>query len=198
MPKTLGILPGCHDHDHASWYIGPVGHHRDSDLNERSNWAVMIARYREIDPEEHDHEIHRFGHWGVGWVEECAYRPGSAVAAAADEMRASLDAHPILDEDAHSALESEEVSEAWDSWQCREVRQDIVRELVSRIDPSEPADDDMTADEIEEWLDGMTDDQLWELVRECEIRDGALVIRPRDIACAADALIASQATDPTE
>lgn len=192
--KTLAILPGCSSHEHASWYIGPCGVHRDSDTIARSNWDVMLARYREIDPEERDHEVHRFGHWAVGWVEECAYRPGSDVARAADEMRTSLDAYPILSDDHHSELESVEGTEAWDSWQCREVRRDIAKELVSRIDPDDVSDDNMTADEIEAWLDGLSSDAIWEAVNRehsGETDEGILRIRPRDIERAADALIAS-------
>jgi hypothetical protein len=149
----------------------------------------MLARYHEIDPDELDHEVHRFGHFAVGWIEEVAYRPGSAVAAAADKMRQALDSYAILDEMDHSELEFEEVLESWDSWQAREVRRDIVRELVSRIDPEDPTD--MSADdEIEEWLDTVDDETLGDLVHDRgEIYDGALHLSKHDIANAATALV---------
>lgn len=189
--KLLRILPGCSDHEHASWFIGPVGHHRDSDLIEESNWQVMLARYREIDPDERDHEIHRFGHWGVGWIEEVAYRPGSAVERAADAMRKALDGYPILDEMHHSMLEYEAVGEAWTSWQCDEVRRELITEFTSRANVDDPSD--ATADEIEEWIEGLSSDVLWDLMHDRgEITDGAMHFHKRDFERAADALIANE------
>jgi hypothetical protein len=105
--KTLSILPGCDDHEHATWLIGPVGHHRDSDTVEEANWQCVTERFAELDPEQSTWEIHRFGHWAVGWVEEIAYVPGSAVARAAAEFRRRLDNYPVLDEMRLEWLESE-------------------------------------------------------------------------------------------
>lgn len=105
--KTLSLLPNVsHDHPQADWFIGPCGHHRDSELIAESNWDVMLASFSEADPERADHEVHRFGHWAVGWVEEVTYRPGSKVAEVADKLRDSLDDYPILSESHHSALET--------------------------------------------------------------------------------------------
>jgi len=195
--KTLAILPGGHDHDHAQWLIGPVGHHRDSDLVEESNWQTMLASYREIDPEELDHEVHRFGHFAVGWVEEIAYRPGSAVAVEADRLRERLEGYPILDEDHHSMLESEAVDQCWSDWQAREVRQQVTRVLQGRCTLACLASDDeectcereARADAIEEQVDAVSDDRLWEVTHELgETYDGSLHLSARDIEAIADAI----------
>lgn len=105
--KTVSVLPGCSDHEHADWLIGPVGVHRDSDPVDRSNWETVIDAYDQADPDGTDHEILHFGHWAVGWVEEVAYRPGSKCAELADEFRERLEAYPILDERRYSLLELE-------------------------------------------------------------------------------------------
>lgn len=130
--KTLALLPGGRSHEHAAWLIGPVGQSRDSDLVETSNWHVATAGLHALDPEGIDHEIHRFGHWAVGWIEEIATRPGSACAALADELREALAEYPFLDEDHHSALEYEAVYEAWDTWQCRDVKREVGKVINGR------------------------------------------------------------------
>jgi hypothetical protein len=106
--KTLRNMPGGYGHEHAEWLIGPVGQHRDSDAIERSNFEVTTTRLNEIDPEGNDHEVHHFGHFAVGWVEEIATRPGSPCAALADDIRAQLEGYAILDEMHCSQLEAEE------------------------------------------------------------------------------------------
>lgn len=108
-PKTLALLPGCSNHEHRNWLIGPVGHHRDSDTVEESNWQVMLDAMSDADPSGENYEVHRFGHWAVGWVEEIAARPGSKCAALAAELRERLDNYPLLDEEHHADLESEDL-----------------------------------------------------------------------------------------
>lgn len=174
--------------DRGEWLIGPVGVHRDSDSIAESNWRVVVAEFSKLDPDGLDHEVYRFGHWAVGWVEEIAYRPGSPIAKRADEIRESLAGYSILDDDDHTSLECEQVDENWASWQEREVRRDLLAEFVSRI--SEP--DDMTADELEEWIDGIDGDLLWDVVRDLgDICDGSLHLSKSDISKAADALLES-------
>ena len=196
--KTLAILPGGRDHEHAAWFIGPVGHHRDSDLVEESNWDTMIAAYRAIDPDEQDHEVHRFGHFAVGWVEEIAYRPGSAVAAEADRLRARLEDYPILDDDAHSQMECDAASEAWSSWQSREVRRDITKVLLACDQECteacmSSADELCTCDREaryamrEDIVDAFDDLRLHEIVTSnAELYDGHYHVRDTDIRKAAD------------
>lgn len=104
QPKTLALLPGGARHEHHDWLIGPVGHSRDSDSVEESNWEAMLEAYSAADPEGSNYEVHRFGHWAVGWIEEVAVRPGSRCADVAAELRARLEVYPILDEHRYSRL----------------------------------------------------------------------------------------------
>ena len=142
----------------AEWLIGPVGQTRDSDSISESNWRVVIREMRVLDPEEQDHEILRFGHFACGWVEEIATRPGSACAEYAASARKALDQYPILDDDDHSELEAEQVSANLPQIMS-ELRRDLIKEFTRRnaIDPS---DDDMSEDEITDWIEGMADDDL--------------------------------------
>lgn len=118
-----GSLTSDHD-EHADWITGPVGRHRDSDLIDETNWDYTIARMREVDPEQDDHEVIRFRHFAVGWIDELATRPGSRCAEIAQEIRGQLDVYPILDEHAHSDRELDRESENWP---------DIMRDVRSSI-----------------------------------------------------------------
>lgn len=104
-PKTLGILPGCARHEHAHWHLAPCARHRDSDTVEESNFQVQLAAFAHADPAGTTYEVHRFGHWAVGWIEEVAVQPDSSVAALAAEFRTRLSHHPILDEEHLASLE---------------------------------------------------------------------------------------------
>lgn len=169
---TLGSLPGGSTEDHADWLIGPVGQHRDSDSIEESNFRVVIKAFQAIDPDENDHEVHRFGHFAVGWVEEIATRPGSACAALAQELRDQLDGYAILDEHDHSELESEQVSENM-SEIMSELRRDLKRVYLKRHERN-PESDDASEDEITDSLDEISDDDLLAVAADhaTEQRDG--------------------------
>lgn len=134
LTKTLSLLPGCSEHDHATWLIGPCGVHRDSDSRERGNWIALIRALDAIDPDGNDHEVHRFGHWAVGWVEEMATRPESACFVEAEAIADALTEYPVVSDDVLSEVESEDEAEAWGSYARREFCQMIDR-VVSQIDP---------------------------------------------------------------
>lgn len=108
MQKLVKHLPNCSDHERANWYIGPVGHHRDSDAVEESNWQHVCIEFLVIDPDGFDHTILRFGHWAVGWVEEIAYRPGSKVAELAAAFKSQLESYPLLNEEIYAELEHDD------------------------------------------------------------------------------------------
>ena len=171
MTKTLALLPGGSLHEHAEWLIGPVGQHRDSDSIEESNFRVAVAAFVALDPNERDHEVHRFGHWAVGWIEEIATRPGSACAKLANEMREQLKSYSILDDDDHSALEAEQVDANLPAIMS-DLRRDLVKEFAKRQDPDDPTD--ATIDEITDALDEMSDDALLGVAADhvTEQRDG--------------------------
>lgn len=146
--KTLKVLPGCSDHPHGDWLIGPVGHTRDSDLLAESNWHTVTEAYLALDPEGLDHEVHRFGHWACGWVEEVAYRPGSAVALMADRFRARLDDYPILDE---SDLETREMAAVDDNW--HEIARDLKRALQTHYEREQGGWTEDHADRLDDLSD---------------------------------------------
>lgn len=197
---TLADLPGGDRQEHADWLIGPVGRHRDSDLIERSNWQVVTECFSALDPDGADHDVHRFGHFAVGWIEEIAYRPGSAVAAAADEIRASLASYPILDEHAHSALETEALDENMPAI-LSDLRRDLLTEFRARR--AEAIADGQTEghaddDELTEWLDGFSDDLLWTLARDLGEQHADWISWRHSIDEIADALLADDSTAEEE
>ena len=102
--------------DRQAWLVAPVGITRDSEPGDylTSNWHVLCAELSENHgPEGGSWEIHRFGHWGPGWFEIVLLRPGSKAADYGQEVEASLEDYPILDEEDHSEREFEAISEAW-------------------------------------------------------------------------------------
>jgi len=106
-PRGLG-LPNRQD-----WLVGPCGQTRDSDCLEQSNWGVLLAALEVRDPDGEDHEIHRFGHWGPGWVEIVIIRPGTPAEAEAQRCEDGLAEYPILDEMDFSEREDEAAQELW-------------------------------------------------------------------------------------
>lgn len=125
-------------------WITIVGQHRDSDILERSNYRVIVRGMRERFPDSV--EEHRFGHWAVGWVEECFIDSTNEEAcAAAFEWHESLEGYPVADDSDHSDLEFEERCNSWDSWGRREFLRAIEKHFKG-IDLSIP---DETLDEWE-------------------------------------------------
>lgn len=190
---TLAKLPGGTYHEHTTWIIGPVGVHRDSDSIARSNFAVACARLVTLDPDEVDHEVHRFGHFAVGWVEEIATRPGSPCAKLADEMRASLESYPILDDDHHSEVEAEDVSEAWPS-----IASGLRRSLTDSVDllRHEYVDSESwpDLDGVRDHLDSLTDGQLAGLASGLgEASDGWIRYSASDLRGMAEDVVNSEA-----
>lgn len=196
-PSSFG-LSSRHEHYadmFRTWSLGPVIEHRDSDVISRAN-AASLRAYLESRPELADDWCATgASHWAVGHVDHLSFRALNDDGTPSEMLRIMLawnemlQEYPIADDDLHSTMECDEVSRSWDSWQARDVRRDIVKELVSRI-PESPSDDDMTADEIEAWLDEVSDERLWDLVHDRgEIYDGSLHLSSRDIEAAANALV---------
>lgn len=111
------------------WYP-VVGHSRDSDDLEESNYQTALARLQAIEePTEWAHdgppvlEI-RESHWAVGWVEwigihkdaEDALREG-------DKIREELEGYPVLDDDDFSRREWEHAETIWR--ECYSARERI-------------------------------------------------------------------------
>ena len=86
-----------------------IGQNRDATLLPRSNWAVVVADMKKRFP--NDVEVIRFGHWGVGWVEEFFVRLWDAqgqitpAAEAGLEWMKGLEEYPIADGDHYYEME---------------------------------------------------------------------------------------------
>lgn len=99
--------------DRQDWIVAPCLQTRDSGPREQSNFAVQ----EKILAEKGACEIHRFGHWGPGWVEILLCEP-----ALADEVDAIGDAlayYPVLDDSDLSERESEQENLEWDKYAVR-------------------------------------------------------------------------------
>jgi hypothetical protein len=92
--------------EHADWLVA-LGQHRDSDDVDRSNWAVITEDFEQRF-EGDDWTIERFSNWAVGWTEALLVKPGTPVAAAAQEWADRLERYPIADEEHHMMLEYDE------------------------------------------------------------------------------------------
>ena len=91
------------------WYAAPVGHSRDSDTVESSNWEVQLERI----PESETVQVVREGHWAVGWVEWLAIHESDRGALEeAERVGDKLEDHPVLDEEHHSQLEWKTMEES--------------------------------------------------------------------------------------
>ena len=109
---------GCADQQ--DWLVAPCSITRDSEALSRANWQSMLAMLAEVDPDEKDHETHRFGHWGPGWFEIVLVRPESAAAGAMEECARKLDNYPVISDVPLSAVEHDDENESWRNYDGRE------------------------------------------------------------------------------
>lgn len=111
------------------WFVF-LGQHRDSDTITRSNFEVGLAAVRKAmspdsvpnDPDESATvQVVRESHWAVGWVEWIAIHESDTDALkVADELVASLEDYPVLNEEHLSNLEYTEASDYWRRASIRE------------------------------------------------------------------------------
>ncbi len=102
------------------WFIA-AAQHRDSDCLTRSNFrsfkAALAAQPAIAGWSSDDvggYTVESFNHWAVGWVEYLLINPECKLAVGlAEELRASLEDYPVLDENDFSQLESDEANEVW-------------------------------------------------------------------------------------
>lgn len=133
---TRGL--GCDDRQ--DWLVAPCAQTRDSDCLESSNFATLDHALTEVDPSGDDHETHRFGHWGPGWIEIILVRPGSKAAGVAQECADALVDYPVLDDDDFSERETEEANHVWAD--CYSVKERIayIREHQNQFEAHSLAD----------------------------------------------------------
>ena len=108
--KGLHLTDG---EDRDDWLVAPIILTRDSDALSRSNWRVVLAALQRAAGESEDIEVHRFGHWGCGWLEICLIRPGTTAQKEADRWKRKLEDYPIASEDDLSREEAEEADLTW-------------------------------------------------------------------------------------
>lgn len=108
--------------DRQEWIVAPVMRTRDSGPRSESNFASALASFG---GESDTVEIHRFSHWGPGWIEILLVAPEHA--RTVQEITCALESYPILDESDLSMRESEATFEAWITFGFREwlARQDL-------------------------------------------------------------------------
>ena len=97
--------------DHANMF-NFMGQSRDSDALERSNF---ICGLEALGGESDSVQVHRFGHWAVGWIEEIMIDPADKIAVTkADEILCALENYPVVNEEHFCALENEEAESYWE------------------------------------------------------------------------------------
>lgn len=189
-PRSIdGYGFGARIPDMADWFVGPVGHHRDSDLVTESNWNTALQRIRAVGEEGVDWIYIRFGHFLADWVEEIGTRPGTPCAQVADEIKTQLEIYPILDEDDLREREAEKIQKNWHSI-CYVLKYDLKQYCRA------------------EWVDwGDTEDDLVDDLDDCgdlgaaahgigEESDGWISYSHSDIAIIADRLASILGYDP--
>ncbi|MCP4113797.1 MAG: hypothetical protein GY737_00045 [Desulfobacteraceae bacterium] len=116
--------------DRGEWLVVPVIQTRDSEPLEESNFAAALEI---LGGEDHFVEVHRFGHWGPGWIEIIIVHPYAQLsdrryvtfANLAEEIERRLADYPVLDEEDLCERESEAAGESWNCWGRRELESKV-------------------------------------------------------------------------
>lgn len=129
-----------------------LGHHRDSDNLDNSNFDCGL---KAIGGESETVIVVTENHWAVGWVAWIAIHESNEEALIkADEIKAKLDDYPVLDEEDYSEREYKDFS-----WNCEQAVRDychdhgrrfmwrIVEELKQSL-PEDSADTWPSEDQI--------------------------------------------------
>jgi hypothetical protein len=142
--------------DKSDWLVVPVSQTRDSGPLAESNFAAALEM---LGGESEACEVHRFGHWGPGWFEIVIIDPNDdKLVAIAQDIEASLENYPVLDDEDLSRREHDEYVESWDSW----ARRDYVRGLEAELLKQYPngISEDFTDDELIETLSELTSEEV--------------------------------------
>lgn len=158
------------DREWSAIGLGPLGQHRDSEALDRSNFDVILADLSERFGEAVD--TARFGHWGVGWVEEIVWDAGNTdVREAVERWEAALADYPVADEMAWSELEYGEAVEHIE-WSARAY---IEREGVEyELRDDRPAD---WAADVFGWIFGAYSYSRAEEIGDEEIGEALFALR---------------------
>lgn len=104
---------------------------RDSDELTESNWRCAL---KQLGGESDNVTIDRFGHWACGWWEALSVKAGSPQHRIAQEIKASLDNYPVLDDEDFSELEQESADRVWRDCYNSSERIEYIREHRSQFD----------------------------------------------------------------
>lgn len=147
--------PDIRAHLTKTMYATPIETNRDADTRVRSNWEVITADLLRDFPD--DVEVHRFGHWAVGWLERLYVRQAAEAAIiAVAQWVGKLEDYPVADHSHLSDLEDQEIHgnvgdlaadlfrttiadpgslvEFWDDELDHAQREDIVRMILGQDD----------------------------------------------------------------
>lgn len=141
--------PGAFLADRGNWLVAPVSRTRDSEAIDESNFSVGLEI---LGGEGENVEVHRFGHWGPGWIEIILIRPDSAEATRAEEMAEALADYPVLNDEDFSTREWEDKQKDWENW----ARCDFIRMLAKDFGLSDTVKyrlEDMDSDELHRFCD---------------------------------------------
>lgn len=124
--------------------MGPVGRHRDSDALARSNYTVILKDLRDRFGDAVDDV--RFGHWGVGWVEEIVFDAGRVdVVKAVEEWIGTLERYPVASDEHFSQMEWDENHPEKDRY-CYSDRRNHCHCDRPNVNDPKPDDDDTDDD----------------------------------------------------
>lgn len=114
--------------ERQDWLVVPVGRTRDSGPFENSNFETALEM---LGGESETVEVHSFNHWGPGWFDIIIVAPDSDAASKAEEIEASLENYPVLDDEDLSEREYNDFLESWDNWACRDFVKFLGREFLN-------------------------------------------------------------------
>ena len=108
VPSDFGYS-GSNDDMFATWSLGQIIRHRDSDVRSLSN-AYALKKYLQEDPSlSEDWEVTGCSHWLVGWVDHLSFRAVEAdgktptrIFRVLTEWFAALNDYPIADDEDYS------------------------------------------------------------------------------------------------
>lgn len=110
--------PCCYWGEHGDWLVA-MGRHRDSDILTNCNWDVFKKMLDTCG--EDAYIVENESHWAVGWVEHILINPANEAAMKmADDVEKQLNDYPVLDDEAFSQAEQEELHSDWANWGKRE------------------------------------------------------------------------------
>ena len=123
-----GLLGEYHNID--DFWVVPVSRTRDTGPFYDSNFEAALAM---LGGESQDVQVHRFGHWGPGWFEIILVNPANAEKVKiAEEIEASLEEYPLLDETDFCSREWEAKLDSW-RWYSLQDRVDLCRKAGASI-----------------------------------------------------------------